>query len=720
MKWLGRWRFAGRIAVRDIRHNRLSAALSVIAMAIPVSAVVAVAVVAPNVSPVFDDGTSSDSGSAAGMIAVAAYFAVLALLLVGAMVAAAMIVSVRRSERMLALLAATGAPRSMLARVMTARGLIFGAVTAGTSVVIGIAAGSAILLAGGTVITRIDVVAIVLVAIATIGVGWSASLTAAVRASGINVSTVLRDAPRPARSTPHVARAGRIVMLTGLGALLLGSALGIAGRALPAGLFANLLPYLSGMLAAPAAITILVGALLAFPAVIRWVGRVPALLPGAAGLAARTAARDAERSGARSGAAAASIMLVTFLVSSYLTFFSANDAWSVTDHDWQLQRDQVAVDLIVQERGNPSERGVADNPEAVASAVSDGVDATDVRVIDGVLGPFWGTPVDDDEGYSGRQAMIFPPDGLPQPQIATDGICAQSFEQTGVNESLCAPGPYEQFELSPTRPTIWVGDAADLELILGQTTDAATRAALAAGTVIVLDPRYMATDGSVTIHWWGAKQFVAEDEPGEFLPSGTPLSSVRLDGITVPMDHQVGYGLFLSPSAADVAGLVPLPARVLAQAPPGLSYTTVYATDLRVFSEYLFLELETGPSTGDRAWFWGAVMLATGLVLAIAIAAIGLSRSEGRQIDRTLAVLGAADGLRRRINGWYALFVVGTSCLIGTFCGVLLVLAFSVAMFSPPVIPVLALAIIGLGVPLVVALAARILPVRSQTDARRG
>jgi hypothetical protein len=195
---------------------------------------------------------------------------------------------------------------------------------------------------------------------------------------------------------------------------------------------------------------------------------------------------------------------------------------------------------------------------------------------------------------------------------------------------------------------------------------------------------------------------------------------VRLKGFVPPLEHPVGYGLFLSPAAAALAQLAPVPARVLAQAPPGLSYETLNAIDLGAVSDDVFLEAEMGPSIGDRSWFWGTVMLAAGLVLAIAIAAIGLSRSEGRQIDRTIAVLGGASGLRRRINGWYALFVVGTSSVIGTLCGVLLILATSFAMSSPPAIPVRELAIIALGVPLVVAIAARFLPVRSPGDARRG
>jgi hypothetical protein len=684
--------------------------MSVIAMAIPVSAVVAVAVVAPNMIPAFDDGTSYGSWWVVGMIAVAAQFAILALVLVGAMVGAAMIVSVRRSERMLALLAAIGASPQVLARVISARGLILGALAAVTSVVVGFAAGIAFLVNSGTRLVAVDVVAIIVIAIATIGVGWLASLVAAVRASAIDVSMVLRDAPRPARSTTRRARGGLIISASGCAALLVVGALGFAGGVLPDGLPAILLRSVSGLLAAPAALTIVVGAVLAFPALIRWTARGPARLPGVSGLAARIAARDAERSGARSGAAAASIMLVTFIVGGYLTFFAASDAWSVTDHDWQLQRDQVKVDLVVPTRWAPIERDVVSDPDAVAATLSDGVDATEVQVLSGVLGPFWGSPVDDFEGYSGRQTMVFPLEGLPLPQSADEGICELSFEESGLNEALCAPGTLDRFELAPTQPTIWVGDAADLALILGQAPDVDTLTALEAGTAIVLEPRYLAANDTVTIQWWGANQFVPEDEPNEFLPEGQPLNSVRLAGTTVPMDHPLGYGIFISPAAAESAGLAAVPARALAQAPPGLTYEEINSVDLSGFPGDLWLEAEMGPSTGDRAWYWGAVLLAAGLIAAIAIASIGLSRAEGRQIDRTLAVLGATRTLRRRINGWYSLFVVGIGSVTGTLCGAFVVVGYSFALSSRADLPYTELAIIGLGVPLFTALITALLP----------
>ena len=46
-------------------------------------------------------------------------------------------------------------------------------------------------------------------------------------------------------------------------------------------------------------------------------------------------------------------------------------------------------------------------------------------------------------------------------------------------------------------------------------------------------------------------------------------------------------------------------------------------------------------------------------------------------------MLGATRTLRRRINGWYSLFVVGIGSVIGTLCGALVVVGYPFALPSP-------------------------------------
>jgi hypothetical protein len=77
-------------------------------------------------------------------------------------------------------------------------------------------------------------------------------------------------------------------------------------------------------------------------------------------------------------------------------------------------------------RSTPSRRtGRISDPDAIVAALEGAVDLSEARILHGAQGPFYGAPVDDDEGYSGRQRMVFPPGGLPHPESATDGPCGE-------------------------------------------------------------------------------------------------------------------------------------------------------------------------------------------------------------------------------------------------------------------------------------------------------
>jgi hypothetical protein len=77
-------------------------------------------------------------------------------------------------------------------------------------------------------------------------------------------------------------------------------------------------------------------------------------------------------------------------------------------------------------RSTPSRRtGRISDPDAIVAALEGAVDLSEARILHGAQGPFYGAPVDDDKGYSGRQRMVFPPGGLPHPESATDGPCGE-------------------------------------------------------------------------------------------------------------------------------------------------------------------------------------------------------------------------------------------------------------------------------------------------------
>jgi hypothetical protein len=703
---------AFRLAFRSLRHNLGSSALCAVAMALPMSALVAAAAVAPGSEP--DDGEASGGTGwwTLTLLLLTAQFAGFALLLVGAMVGAAMLVSVRRNERLLALLTAVGASPRMLFLVISAHGILIGIVAAVLAVAIGLCGGA--ILRGERSGTA-DAVSVVVIALLTVLVGWVMSLVPAVATNKIEPARALRDAPCAPRSTRELGRAGHRVVLSGLAILAVGWVAGLAGASLREGVAATLLRTAAMMFAAPGAMVILFGTALALPALFRTLGRW-ASRPGGA---LRLAARDAERGGTRSMATASSIMAACFLLSSYVSFFGANEVWAKESHQWTLQQNQVAVELIAySEAGRETtlERDVIDEPATISAAagiIEETFDTGRPRLIEAAAGPHWGLPIEDNEGFSGAYPVEFPPGGLPHPRLEPDGVCAAAPDEGGPDPTLCTENPY-LFELPQLTPTIWAGDAGDLELILGRQPDSKALAALAAGSAIALDPRYLAADDTVTLEWWGEDQFVPEDEAGEFLPAGTPLRTLTLDGVTLAQEHPIDFGIFLGTEAAQSAGLQLVPARILAQSPRWLDHAkTVSAGEaLMELRPGLGLVTELGPERPDRTWSWGATGIAGGITLVLAISAIGLSRFEGSRTDATLHALGASPGIRRRINAWYALVVVGLSAVVGTAGGALSIFGTAFAIgASAPQLPLVQLAVMAVITPLLVAAIAWLLPV---------
>ena len=673
-----------RLAVRQLGRNVGGSILSIIALALPSATMLALAL-----------------GSPGPLLAVvgAAPFAALALALVGALVGAALFLSFRRNERTLALLASVGAPPNTVAAVVSTSGLVLGSAAA----IVAVVAGSLI---GGFVIDGTDLLTVAGVAAGTVLVGWLAALAPAFSARSINVTAVLRDAPRDNRGRWVNVRAGRIVTIVGLGLMLVVALAGAIALPLPEGL-PRVLLRAAVALTQPAALLLLIGILLMLPAVFRWAGDRARSIP------ARLAARDAERGGVRAAATATTVMASTFIVSAYLCLGTASAASSAANFAWDYHEGQTGISLIEIDSSAVLTRAPVSDPGEVASILG----AADAHVLSGALGPYWGSPVDEFEGYSGRQEYAFPDAGLPLPRLSAESICTLPRGDTGLDDFDCSAHPY-YFELRADVPSIWVGDATDLAVMLGQAPDASTTEALAAGGAVVLDPRYLGVDGTVDLQWWGAEQFVPEDEPGEFLPAGAPLRSASLPAVFADPGHPVVFDLIVSPATAERLGLDVVPALALGTAAPSMAELASMQQQLDTIGTHLWVQAQSGPGVGfDPAWRWGAVALAGGLIVVLAFVSIGLSRLEGRRTDQTLAAVGASPGIRRRITGWYTLLVVGASAVTGTAVGALTAASSWSGVLSPGTIdrtlvfPLVELGIIGLAVPLVATGVSIVLPV---------
>jgi putative ABC transport system permease protein len=656
-----------KLAARQFAREWRASAISAIFLGLPITALIAVNIVSGN-----EEGCARDEcGVRAAGITVGTGAVLLPLVLaVVVMIAASLLVVVRRNERMLALLSSAGASPSTLFQLVSWNGVVTGACAAALAVI----AGPPIAWLWLGAVTTFSPITVLGLALLCVALGWVASAVPAMVASAVDANRILRGMPRPQRGEWRTDRIGVVIVGSGAAALIVGTVIARIGQ--QAYLQQAQPPFWVGAigglgasaLTGVAPLLMIIGLLLMLPRMFRMIGSATRRF----GVAVRLATRDAERQWNRSVSAAAAVLVTTFAISSYISLATMSTADSAENHWWELQEGQFAVSLIDPGYGNAVlDPRTVDDPEGLASRVGDVVDTEGLRILSGVQGPYYGTPVEDIERYSGRQEMSFPAEGLPHPRIPEKNICG--VEQ--IAGWRCEPLPYYHplaFPLDARTPTIWVGDNEDLRLILGGVVDDSTLDALDRGDALVLDARYLSADGMVTIDWHDS-DFVPENEPGEFLPSGKPLRSETLPGQLVPLEHRLDYGVFLSERAADALGLTAEPARLL-----GAFSDPPVASDS--YDAYLSLGdaaggtaeilIESGPSEPEPGWITGALLLSGGITLAVTLVAVGLARVDGRATDRTLAALGADPGTRRRISGLYALVVVGTASILGTAVGI--------------------------------------------------
>ena len=714
-----------RLAVRQLRAERLASALTAAALAVPsIGALVALIALRVDNGRTYinNDGTIVDEvpafGGSVGFLLAIAPIATLVAVIIAAIVAAATLVRSRSQDHTLALLAIAGADTTLRFRIASARGILLGILAAIIAAIVGTAGG--LLYAALFLPDRAEygfpTIAAATTALASIPVAWVASVVPLAGPNQRSVLAELRGIPSPVARRWQRTRSGRLLVILGFACGLAALAVGLTGNAvLPdSPLSAFFLAAYS--LAVPAVVLVIIGASLqaptAFAAIEKALGRANS--PRASAI--RLAARDAATSPARTVPIIGTIMLVCFIFTAFTTFSRSSAETNVVDYPWSLQLNQSAVHLIDQ---NWSETSDVANPAPIDNideikAIFDSTLDVDSRVLRGVKGPYYGQPIDDDKGMPGRMEIAFPARGLPTPRLATDGPCATGTLAGAMSPTQCArPEPW-YFPLSDVDRTLWVGDVDDLTVILGHAPDTETRAAFERGDAIVFDARYVDGSSHLTLDWFGPQQFVPENEPGEFLPTGTPLRTKSVSATVAPLSHPIAFGALLSTETADDLGLVSEPSLLLAQLDSAPSESEQQQADDAIYSasdESVFPTFELGPSRPDPVWVFGALLIALGGSLAIAITAVGLARFENRGAIKTLTSLGAEPRIGSRVSGWYATLVVGYATVIGTVSAILLTLPSWPGLVNPfwPG-PLLEVGVLAVGVPLIAAAIASALP----------
>ena len=270
---------------------------------------------------------------------------------------------------------------------------------------------------------------------------------------------------------------------------------------------------------------------------------------------------------------------------------------------------------------------------------------------------------------------------------------------------------------------IWVGNEADLAIILGHQPSADARQSLATGGAVSFYPAYL-ENGQVALSWWNVDQ-LGQLAGSRATQTGTPSRTVTLDAVLDRPEHPLYFGLFVSEQTANSIGLEYQDSQVLASTTSMPTDAQRDALTLAVQNlpdnqqGFLYANIERGPTPWAQPWVWGLLGLSGLIAIAAAAVAIGLARFDGRQDDATLSSLGAGRRVRRNFAFWQALVITGVGAVLGAGMGLVPALALSANADTPFAPPWLQIALTAVALPLAIAVGNWLFTRRSRVSARR-
>jgi putative ABC transport system permease protein len=645
----------------------------------------------PEIRTAVMDDTPLSIFAIAGMLGLFAAFEV--VLLAGA----AFTVTARQQQRTLATIASVGATTSTLRSVVTASGLVLGAIGGVLGVGLGILAGAVFmaLTADGSRVQyygfHLPWLLLIAVAVFAVLVGWIAALAPARVAARLDVVAALRGSRRPPEPSARRPVVGLVLLVVGIGLTLVGGILMSVGLPADEYVFASdgALKWVPGTLLAIGPVLALVGLIACGPLVLRVISR---LLQGN-GLGARLASRDAARNPGRSVPAIAVTMTTIFIAVVGMNLLASIEKTQAANWQYTIPEGEIIVGLDNRYDYSGADAPLMEyDPETLEKVIRTSVDVDELAVVSTVREPL--------DIVGGENPVL--PQGVDYPyvEIPTENACVEPYD---ANDWRCQtwfidPGS------SGIRDRIMVGDAAGLALALGRAPSAAALAALDTGGVVSLY-RHPVVDNTITISWWTGEQLVA----GDHYNGGAPVRSVTAPAVVDEPEHAYYLGVFMSPSTAIELGLEAHPAFILASvtSPP-----TDAQADALMFSAELAkpgmdrngspATISEGPEPYAAAWTWGLLGLAGLIALASASVAIGLARFDGRRDDATLASLGSSRLVRRNFAFWQAIVLTGTGALLGASLGLIPSIALSQNTLTPFAPPWLPITLIVVALPLVI------------------
>ncbi len=593
-----------------------------------------------------------------------------ALLLAGA----GFVVTFRRQQRHLALVAATGATRRAVAAQGMARGLWIGLAGGAAGAVVGLLGGlawtavqlrwggpDAIASTWGYHVTWWHAVATVLYGAL---VGTLSSLVPALTSARLDVVAVLRGSQGPAKVRRWPAVAG--VVLVALAAV----ALVIAQRGYDASLD---LPGVEAYSASTrASYWLLAGIALGFGGgvlVVSLVLRVIGRVAGGGAVSLRIATRDAARNAGRTVPVVAAIALVVTIVAGAALTMTRDEQREAA---WWTPRSPVG-DAIGDLYATDSSDAPLAGQRAKAAVLAEMPDAK-VSVIEE-----WQISGPELEHATAVPSLVVPKENL-CPDWYTSGVERHTQREIAA-DPRCQPNR------DGIGPVVWdvaVGDADTLRALIGSEPSAAAVAMLDAGGAVVLSPLLM-KDDAVVVGLWD----FASGNYGD--PDTAPAEQFSLPAMYEQPPHGTTNGgrAVISRELADQIGWPVVPTLILVDAPEPITEAqraTLTDAATRAAGTHVWFTVENGPyhtmTPGMFAALLAVTLLFAGGCTAIAL---GLARADAKRDDFTLASLGASPRIVRAVAAWQGAFIIWISSAIGLGLGVAWV---AVESHSSPEAPV--------------------------------
>ena len=632
------------------------------------------------------------------IFAIAGMFGLFAAFEVVLLAGAAFTVTARQQQRTLATIASVGATASTLRTVVTASGLVLGAIGGIVGVGLGILGGAAFMALtdnGSRVLYygfHLPWLLLVAVAAFAVLVGWIAALAPARVAARLDVVAALRGSRRPPEPSARRPVVGLVLLLVGIGLTLVGGILMSVNLPADEYVFASdgALKVVPGTLLAIGPVLALVGLIACGPLLLRVISH---LLRGN-GLGARLASRDAARNPGRSVPAIAVTMTTIFVAVVGMNLLASVEKTQAENWQYTIAEGEIFVGLDNRYDYSGAEQDIVEyDADALETAVRTSVDVDQLAVVSTVREPV--------ELFRGDGPAAPPVGNHAYVAIPKENACVEPYDE---NDWRCQtwfidPGS------SGIRDRIMVGDERGLALALGRAPSAAALDALNSGGVVSLY-RQPVADNEITFNWWSGDQLVA----GDHYNGGTPVHSVTAPAVVDEPEHPYYLGVFMAPATATKLGLESHPAFILASVttPP-----TDAQADALLFSAELAKPgmdrngsaayISVGPEPYAATWTWGLLGLAALVALASAGVAIGLARFDGRRDDATLASLGSSRLVRRNFAFWQAIVLTGTGALLGAGLGLIPSIALSQNTLTPFAPPWLPIALIVIVLPLLIA-----------------